>query len=115
MSNKIDLSNLFLLLLIICFQHCFKSLHKIVVYLSLQSTKILLLPSKYEIFMLPSNHSFFQAIAILDFSLLLLVKLSLLILFSSFLVSVLCFFFYGSLSKVIALKGDSERITVTFR
>ena len=39
-------------------------------------------------------------------------------------VSVLCFFFDGSLSKVIAfpklslflaLKGDSEKITVTFR
>ena len=43
------------------------------------------------------------AIDILDFSLLLLVKLSLLILLASFLVSVLCFFFDGSLSKVIAL------------
>ena len=43
------------------------------------------------------------AIAILDFSLLLLVKLSLLILFVSFLVSVNWFFFDGSLSKVIAL------------
>jgi len=42
-------------------------------------------------------------IAILDFSLLLLVKLSLLILLASFLVSVLCFSFDGSLSKVIAL------------
>ena len=40
---------------------------------------------------------------ILDFSLLLLVKLSLLILFASFFVSVHCFFFDGSLSKVIAL------------
>ena len=54
---------------------------------------------------------------ILDFSLLLLVKLSLLILFASFLVYI---FFYGSLSKVIALQtimilkvvainGDSEK------
>ena len=43
------------------------------------------------------------AIAILDFSLLLLVKLSLLIIFASFFVLVLCFFFDGSLSKVIAL------------
>ena len=34
---------------------------------------------------------------------MLLVKLSLLILFASFLVSVLCFFFDGFLSKVIAL------------
>ena len=36
--------------------------------------------------------SFKFTIAILDFSLLLLVKLSLLIIFTSFLVSVLCFF-----------------------
>ena len=34
---------------------------------------------------------------------MLLVKFSLLILFASFLVSVLCFFFYGFLSEVIAL------------
>ena len=62
----------------------------------------------------------------LDSSLMLLKKLSLLILFASVFVSVLSFFFYGSLSKVIALptiaievvvalKGDSEKITVTFR
>ena len=51
------------------------------------------------------------AIAILDFSLLLLVKLSLLILFGSFLVSVLCFF-YGSLSKVIALPTIAIAIVV---
>ena len=44
-------------------------------------------------------------ITILDFSLLLLVQLSLLILIASFLVSVLCFFFYGSLSKVLARGG----------
>ena len=43
------------------------------------------------------------AIAILDFSLLLLVKLSLLIPFASFLVSVLCFFFDGSLSLQLSL------------
>ena len=65
--------------------------------------------------MLPSNHSFSNiAIAILDFSLLLLVRLPLLILYAFFLISVLCF----SLSKVIALptiaivialKGDSEK------
>ena len=76
-----------------------------------QSAKILLLPPKYEIIIHFSN----IAIAILDFSLLLLEKLSLLILFVSFLVSVLCFFFDGFLSKVIALKGDSDKITVTFR
>ena len=29
-------------------------------YLYVQSAKILLLPPKYEIIMLPSNHSFFQ-------------------------------------------------------
>ena len=52
------------------------------------------------------------AIAILDFSLLLLVKLSLLILFASFLVSVLCFFFDGSLSKVIALPTIAIAIVV---
>jgi hypothetical protein len=63
--------------------------------------------------------------AILDFSLLLHVKLSLLILFASFFVSVLCFFFDGFLSKVIALptiaiaivvalKGDRDKIAVTF-
>ena len=64
-----------------------------------QSAKILLLPPKYEIIMLPYNHSFSNnAIAILDFSLLLLVKLSLLILFASFLV--LCFFFDCFLSKL---------------
>ena len=52
--------------------------------------KILLLPPKYEIIMLPSNYYFSNiAIAILDFSLLLLVKLSLLIIFgmSSMLLS----------------------------
>jgi len=55
------------------------------------------------------------------FPILLLVKLSLLILFASFLVSFLCFFFDGFLSKIIAmaivvaLKGDSYKITITFR
>jgi hypothetical protein len=61
---------------------------------------------------------------ILDFSLLPLVKLSFLILFASFFVSVLCLFFGGSLSKVIALptiaivvalKVDSKKFSVTFR
>ena len=47
---------------------------------------------------------------------LLLVNLSLLILFVYFLVSVLCFFFDGSLrlSLFLALKGDSKKITITF-
>ena len=75
--------------------------------------------------MVPFNFSNI-AIAILNFSLLLLVKLSLLILFKSFFVSFLCLFFDGFLSKVItlptiaiaivvALKGDSDKIKVTFR
>ena len=70
--------------------------------------------------------SFIFAIAILVFSLLLLVKLSLLILFASILVSVSYLFSYVFLSKVIALptiaiakvvalKSDSDKITVTFR
>ena len=81
----------------------------------IQSAKILLLPPKYEIIMLPSNHSFSNiAIAILDFSLLLLVNLSPLILSASFLVSVLCFFFIGFLSKVvIALPTIAIAIVVT--
>ena len=68
----------------------------------IQSANILLLPSKCEIVLLPFKNGNFSniAIAILDISLLLLVKLSLLILFAYFLVSVLCFF-CGS--KVIAL------------
>ena len=76
---------------------------------NIQSAKILLLPLKYKIVMLPSNHSFF---AILDFSLLLLVKLSLLIFFGAFLVLVLCFFFDDSLSKVIALPTIAIAIVV---
>ena len=55
-------------------------------------------------------------IAILDFSLLLLVKLSLLIFFASFLVGVLCFFFDGSLSlsKVIALPTIAIVVALSF-
>ena len=49
---------------------------------------------------------------ILNFSLLLLVKLSLLILFAAFLVLVLCFFFDGPLSKVIALPTIAIAIVV---
>ena len=55
---------------------------------------------------------------ILDFSLLPLVKLSLLILFASFYVSVLCFFLIAlspTLLLFLAIKGDSENITITFR
>ena len=58
-----------------------------------------------EIILLPFKNDNFSniAIAILNFSLLPLVKLSLLIFFTSFFVSVLCLFFDGPLSKVIAL------------
>ena len=104
--------------------------------LYLQSAKILLLPPKYEINMLPSNHSCFQycdsniglfsivpskvitlnplciLFGISSFSLLFLVKLSLLIHFASFLVSVLCFFSDGFLSKVIALPTIAIAIVV---
>ena len=52
------------------------------------------------------------AIAILDFSLLLIVKLSILILFASFVISVLCFFFNSSLSKVITLPTIAIAIVV---
>jgi hypothetical protein len=58
--------------------------------------------------MLPSNHFYNIAIAILDFSLLLLVKLF----FAAFLVLVICFFFDGSLSKVIALPTIAIAIAV---
>ena len=70
--------------------------------------KKILLPFKNDNF---SNIT----IEILYFSLLLLVKLSLLILFASLLESVLCFFFEGFLSSDMALKGDSEMITVRYR
>ena len=62
---------------------------------ALQSAKILFLPLKYEIIMVPSNHYFFQygvSNIELFFSLL-----------SSFFVSILSFFFDGFHSKVIAL------------
>ena len=61
---------------------------------------------------LDNGSRIFILLAILDFSLLLLVKLSRLILFASFLVSVLLFFFDGSLSKVIALSTIAIAIFV---
>ena len=68
-----------------------------------QSAKILLLPPKCEIIMLWTKHSFLQYCdSNMGLSLLLLVKLSFLILFASFLLSVLCFFFWW-LCKIIAL------------
>ena len=54
-----------------------------------QSTKTLLLPPKYKINIYSAIQSFiFPILRILDFFLLLIVKLSLFILFASFLVSV---------------------------
>ena len=83
---------------------------------TVKSTKILLLPPKYEIIMVPFIHFTNIATAILDFSLLRLVKLSPLILCAFFLVSVLCFFFMVLSLKLLhflALKGDNNKITVT--
>ena len=92
--------------------------------------KILLLPPKYEILMVPSNHSFFQyynsnigLFSIAPCKVITLDPLCILFVISSL------FFFYGFLSKVIALptiaiaiaalflplKGESNKITVTFR
>ena len=68
------------------------SFESIYIMLSIiQSAKILFLPPKCEIIMVPS-----------------IVKLSPLILFESFLVSVLCFFFDVSLAKVIGLPTISD-------
>ena len=104
-------------------------MHKAII--KIQLAKIVLLPPKYEIIIMPSNHSFFQYCEsnIRLFSIAPCKVITLLTLFASFFLSVLCFFFDGSLSKVIALltiaiaivvalsrlKGDSEKITVTFR
>ena len=69
--------------------------------------------TKYEIIMVPSNHSNFQYCdSNIGLFLLPLVKLSLFILFASFFLSVLCFFFDGSLSKVIALPTIAIAIVV---
>ena len=67
-----------------------------------------MLPPDYEIIMLPSNHLFFQYCD------------SNIGLFSNapckvITLNILCIFFDGFLSKGIALKGDSEKSTVTFR
>ena len=66
--------------------------------------------------MLPSNHSFFQycdsKIGLFSIAPCNVITLNpVCILFG---ISSLLLFFDGSLSKVIALKGDSEKITVTF-
>ena len=80
---------------------------------------------KYEIIMVPSNHSNFQYcnsnIGLFSITPCKVITLNLLCMP---LVSVLCFFFDGFLSKIIALlrqlllflalKGDSDKITVLF-
>ena len=71
----------------------------------IQLAKILLLPSKYEIIIVPSN----IAIAIKDFSLLILVKLSLL---HPFLYQFSLLLFDGFLYKVIALPTIAIAIVV---
>ena len=66
--------------------------------------EILLLPPKYEIIMVPSNHSVFQYCGS-NIGLFYIAPCNVITLnpLASFLVSVLCFFFNRSLSKVIAL------------
>ena len=79
----------------------------------IQSAKILLLPSKYEIIMLPSNHSFFQYcdsnIELFSIAPCKVITLDPLCIF---FVSVLCYFFDGFLSKVIALPTIAIAIVV---
>ena len=100
-------------------------------YIILQSAKILLLPPKYEIIMLPSNHSFFQycdsnigLFSIAPCKVITLNPLCILFwyqFFASFLMALspkLSLFQLSrqrQLSLFLALKGDSEKITVTFR
>ena len=80
-----------------------------------QSAKILLLPPKYGTILCHPIIQFSSiAVAKLDFSQLLNVKLSLLFLFVSFFVSVLSFFFDGRLSKVIAPPTFAISIVVSF-
>ena len=81
--------------------------------LYIQSAKILLLPPKYEIIMVPSDHSNFQYcdsnIGLFSIAPCKVITLNpLCIIF----VSVLCFFFNGSLSKVIALPTIAIAIVV---
>ena len=72
-----------------------------------------MLPVKYEIIMVPSNIHFSNiAIAMLDFPLLLLVKLSLLILLLSFFGISPLLLFNGSLFKFIALPTIALAIVV---
>ena len=63
------------------------------IYIYIQSAKISLLPPKYEIIMVPSNHSFF--------SITLFKVITLNPLYILFGISSLLLFFYGYLSKVV--------------
>ena len=71
----------------------------------IQSAKILLLPPKYEIIMLPSNHSFFQYCDS-NIGLFLIAPCKV------FTPKLLCIFFDGFLSKVIALPTIAIAIVV---
>ena len=79
----------------------------------LQSAKILLLPSKYELIMVPANHSCFQYcdsnIRLFFIAPCEVITLNPLCIV---LVSVLCFFFDGSFSKVITLPTIAKAIVV---
>ena len=105
------------------------SKQQLIVY-KLQSAKILLLPPKYEIIMVPSNHSFFQYcdrnighFSIAPCKVITLNPLSILLCISSLLffmaLSLKLSLFHLSqqrqFSLFLALKGDSEKITLTFR
>ena len=74
----------------------------------IQLAKILLLPPKYEIIIVPSYHSN-RNIGLFSIA---PCKVIVLILFASFFASVLSFFFDGFLSKVIALPTTAIAIVV---
>ena len=80
----------------------------------LQSAKILLLIPKYEIIMVPSNHSFlgYRNIGLLSIAPFSVITLNPLCIH---LVSVLCFFFDSFLSKVIALPTIAIAIVVALK
>ena len=85
----------------VCFGICFiKGVPGKCLWLNLQVTvsKNIIATTKIQ-----NNYGAIQSLIFPIFSLLLLVKLSLLILFASFLVSVFCFFFDSFLSKIISL------------
>ena len=89
----------------------------------IQSAKILLLPPKCEIIMVPHNHSFFQycdsniglfSIAPCKVITLNLLCISSLLLFLWLSLSKVIALPTIAITKVVALKGDSEKITITF-